>query len=256
MSLTALCTALPIILILRYFYTRDLHREPRAVLVRTFVFGVLTTLPAILIGIVLTAVEPGSPSITSAALYRAFLIAAIPEEALKLLVILSYSARRRCFDEPMDGLVYGITAALGLAALENAIYVLSGGWVTALLRAFTVVPMHAASGAILGNAVAQAQFGPSKQGVIGNGFLNAVVVHGLYNFGLIAIVLLAEQPDAPRGGNRQAVILGLLVLVAIVLIGEVIWTLRIARRLLSQQLAKDYVLGTAKSGDRSAMKRH
>jgi hypothetical protein len=91
--------------------------------------------------------------------------------------------------------------------------------------------------------------------VIGSGFLNAVVVHGLYNFGLIAIVLLAEQPDAPRGGNRQAVILGLLVLVAIVLIGEVIWTLRIARRLRSQQLAKDYVLGSAKSGDRSAMKR-
>lgn len=156
MCLTALCTVLPIILILRYFYTRDLHREPRAILMRTFVFGVLTTLPAILIGILLTAIEPGSPSITLAASDRAFLIAAIPEEALKLLVILSYSASRRCFGEPMDGLVYGITVALGLAALENAIYVLSGGWVTALLRAFTAVPMHAASGAILGNAVAQA----------------------------------------------------------------------------------------------------
>ncbi len=239
---TALCTALPIILILRYFYSRDLHREPRAVLARTFMYGLLSIVPAVLIGLGLSAVRPGSASIALAALYEAFVIAAIPEEGLVLLVIRGYSARQPSFDEPMDGLVFGVTAALGFAALENAIYALNGGWTTALVRAFTAVPMHAACGAILGNAVAQSEFDPAKRGAIRKGFLAAVTVHGLYDFGLIAVMLLADQPAVPGGDNRGGTMLGLLALVGIVLIGAVIWTLRTMRRLRSQQLATDRVL--------------
>lgn len=239
--LTALCTVLPVILLLRYFYTRDLHREPRAVLWKTFVLGILSILPAVLIGVILTVVKPRFSSIAWAALYEALLIAAIPEEALKFLVIRVYSARQRCFNEPMDGLVYGATAALGFAVLENAIYVLSGGWTVALMRAFTAVPMHAACGAILGNAVAQARFGPAKRSAVWNGFASAVALHGLYDFGLIAIVMLADQPGVPEGTSAGAQMLALLALAAVVLIGAVIWTLRSVRRLRSQQMVGDRV---------------
>jgi RsiW-degrading membrane proteinase PrsW (M82 family) len=239
--LTALCTVLPVILLLRYFYTRDLHREPRAVLWKTFVLGILSILPAVLLGVILTIVKPGFSSIAWAALYEALVIAAIPEEALKLLVIRAYSARQRCFNEPMDGLVYGATAALGFAMLENAIYVLNGGWTVALMRAFTAVPMHAACGAILGNAVAQARFGPAKRGAVRKGFCSAVALHGLYDFGLIGIVMIANQPGEPEGTGAGAQVLALLALAAAVLIGAVIWTLRTVRRLRSQQMVGDRV---------------
>ena len=42
---------------------------------------------------------------------------------VKFLIILFYCSRLDEFDEPMDGLVYGATAALGFAMAENFDYV-------------------------------------------------------------------------------------------------------------------------------------
>ncbi len=55
----------------------------------------------------------------------------------------------RCF------LVYGICAGCGFATLENILYVLSGGYVTALVRAFTAVPFHCVLAAITGIGIAK-----------------------------------------------------------------------------------------------------
>lgn len=244
--LTALFTVLPIAVILWYFYTRDVNREPRVVLVKTFLLGLLGILPLMPIAILFSALKPASLSITQAALYEAFLIAAIPEEAIKLLVIRGYSARNAHFDEPMDGIVYGVTAALGFAALENVFYVLEGGLHVALLRSFTAVPLHVVAGAILGNAVAQAKFGPARRGVLLNGFANAVALHGLYDFALMAVEGLAVQPEVPGGSNAAGSILGLIVLVLILLIGSFVWLLRTVRRLRSHQLAEEYVRRTTR----------
>jgi hypothetical protein len=66
-----------------------------------------------------------------AALYEALPLAALPEELMRLPVVGLYSASRSAFDEPMQGMVYGATAALGFPALENTWYIWQGGWTTA-----------------------------------------------------------------------------------------------------------------------------
>ena len=47
---------------------------------------------------------------------------ALPEETVKILVIVAVSARRRRFADPMDTVVYGAAAGLGFAAYENLAY--------------------------------------------------------------------------------------------------------------------------------------
>src|SRR6266702_4166583 len=48
---------------------------------------------------------------------------AVPEEILKVLVIVAISfVKRRTFAEPMDTVVYGAAAGLGFAAYENLAY--------------------------------------------------------------------------------------------------------------------------------------
>jgi RsiW-degrading membrane proteinase PrsW (M82 family) len=166
------------------------------------------------------------------ALFLSFILAALPEELSKLWVIGGYSARQESFDEPMDGLVYGSTAALGFAALENALYVFSGGWAVALVRAFTAVPMHAMTGAILGYGVSQARFGPRSSGVRFPAVIAAMLVHGGYNFFLFAANFTVAEGtlSASRALALTAGAGGVLLIAAI-------WTFRTVRRLRREQLS-------------------
>ena len=77
-------------------------------------------------------------------------VAAIPEEFVKLAILVGYNMRHHAFDEPMDGIVYGVVASLGFATLENMLFVFEGGISVAVSRAFTAVPLHAFVGAIMG----------------------------------------------------------------------------------------------------------
>jgi RsiW-degrading membrane proteinase PrsW (M82 family) len=47
-------------------------------------------------------------------------------------------------------LVYGICAGAGFACTENILYVFSGGYATAVVRAALSVPLHCTTGAIIG----------------------------------------------------------------------------------------------------------
>ena len=58
-------------------------------------------------------------------IFDSFIRAAFVEEFFKACVIIFYCTRKTAFDEPMDGVIYGIAASLGFAAYENIDYVLS-----------------------------------------------------------------------------------------------------------------------------------
>lgn len=60
-----------------------------------------------------------------------------PRGAVQFAVLYFYCRRLNDFDEPLDGIVYGVTASLGFATLENILYVVDGGFEVALVRAFT-----------------------------------------------------------------------------------------------------------------------
>ncbi|RJF86936.1 protease PrsW [Oleomonas cavernae] len=216
----------PSLLILRYFVKSDRFPEPTRAILGTFFLGVLIVIPVLVVALPLgAALEPRIGQPLALAGVQAFLLAAIPEEAFKLAVLLLYCRRHKAFDEPMDGLVYGVTASLGFATLENLLYVVGGGegWIgIAVLRAFTAVPGHAVLGAIMGFYVARARFEPERAGaMLWAAFLVPMALHGLYDFGLLGAALTEEA--------------GWIGLGLIVLIVEVVWALRLQRRLRREQ---------------------
>lgn len=184
---TIVGAVVPALLLMRYFYKRDLNPEPRGILVMTFVLGVLIVIPLTIVAFPMQWLARGVTNPLLSAAFYAFLCAAIPEESMKFLVITRYCARREAFDELMDGVVYGATASLGFAALENIMYVAHGGWPAALLRAFTAVPAHACFGAIMGYYVARARLGLSPASSRWKGLCLAVLLHGLYDLPLFAM---------------------------------------------------------------------
>ena len=165
-----------------------------------------------------------------AGLYCALFYAAVPEEFFKFLVVTRYSARNPAFDEPMDGVVYGATASLGFATLENILYVAQGGWIVAVARALTAVPCHACLGAILGYYVGQARFKGERKISAWLGLLVATLLHALYDFPLLAMRGLDNV------GGQLGLVLGLLVFFLAVFVFEIVWTLRIIRRLRREQV--------------------
>jgi protease PrsW len=87
---------------------------------------------------------------------------ALPEEAVKILVIVAVSARRRPFADPMDTVVYGAAAGLGFAAYENLAYLVQHAemWRSlAALRSVLTVPFHGALGVVAGAYLAIARSG-------------------------------------------------------------------------------------------------
>jgi protease PrsW len=88
--------------------------------------------------------------------------AAAPEEAVKILVIVGVSVRRRPFADPMDTVIYGAAAGLGFAAYENLAYLVQHAemWRSlAVLRSVLTVPFHGALGIIAGAYLAIARSG-------------------------------------------------------------------------------------------------
>jgi len=105
-------------------------------------------------------VAPDNPWIAQA-LHSVFGVA-LPEEAVKILVIFAVSTRRRPFADPMDTVVYGAAAGLGFAAYENLAYLVQHAemWrALAALRSVLTVPFHGALGVIAGAYLAIARSG-------------------------------------------------------------------------------------------------
>jgi RsiW-degrading membrane proteinase PrsW (M82 family) len=87
---------------------------------------------------------------------------ALPEEAVKILVIIAISTRRRPLADPMDTVVYGAAAGLGFAAYENLAYLVQHAEIwraLAALRSVLTVPFHGALGIIAGAYLAIARSG-------------------------------------------------------------------------------------------------
>lgn len=187
-AFVAVSAVVPSLLLLWYFHSRDAYPEPGRAIWLTFGLGVLSTIPTVLVVLPVTALlrDLTHPFYTGAS--RAFLAAAMPEEFFKFIVVSYYCARQHHFDEPVDGLVYGVAASLGFATLENVLYVAQGGLSVALLRGVTAVPAHATLGAIMGYYVGQAHANPaSRTGFLLKAWAAPTLCHGLYDFPLLAL---------------------------------------------------------------------
>jgi RsiW-degrading membrane proteinase PrsW (M82 family) len=167
------------------------HPEPMWLVGVTFALGAAAAFPAALLEVGLAHISPWlDPSLASlggrlVALPLAFLVftlvVGLVEEGAKLAAAL-FAARRREFDEPVDGIVYGVVSSLGFAAAENVRYFamsrLSAPAVIA--RCFMAVPAHMFFGALWGYALG-AQLVTRSRGRVALALLGAAAAHGLFD---------------------------------------------------------------------------
>ena len=178
----------PAIVWLWLFWRKDRwEREPKRLVVRIFLFGAVMAGPIFLIG--REIVVP--PNVIG----EFFVRVALVEEWFKILPVLYVALRRREFDEPMDGVIYGCAAGLGFAAAENTVYAIQAGSAHALLRAFTSTFMHIGLTGMVGYAIGLARFGRAYRTVVAvSAFCAAVTIHGGYNY-FLAVGALPTAPD-------------------------------------------------------------
>ena len=178
----------PAVALFLFFYVRDKYRrEPLGVMLVTFGLGAASLVPAAMTSLSLqklTGWHSGTPNLLHAFL-GAMLIVGVVEEGAKFIFVRFYAFHRPEFDEPYDGIMYSVMAALGFATLENIIYVFSNGAGAGVMRALLSVPSHAFDGVLMGYFLGEAKFARSDR--VGNwlsalGLGLAVTAHGLYDF--------------------------------------------------------------------------
>ncbi|MET1027783.1 MAG: PrsW family intramembrane metalloprotease [Dongiaceae bacterium] len=137
-------------------------------------------------------------SVPAGAFNDAFLMAAIPEEAAKFLLLMTIIRRHEDCDSGGDLFCSAVLIGLGFAAIENILY-LDGsgtGWLSVgALRSVLAVPGHAMFGIIMGYfaAVAQRETGRRRTRWQILALICPIIAHGLYDFPLMAFDMVAND---------------------------------------------------------------
>jgi len=180
-----LVTILPSILIVLFFVKSDRFKEPTKEIVKVFFLGILITIPAYFLNSYLSQIWYSTNA--SEGLISSFLTAAPVEEGLKLSVLYFFVYKMKDFNEPIDGIVYGVTVSLGFATLENIYYVYlladyfeTTSMTLAILRSFSAIPAHAVFGIFMGYFFMKYSF-IKKGDNLFLAFLVPYILHGCYN---------------------------------------------------------------------------
>ena len=180
-----LVAIVPVLIIILYVYFKDKYdKEPKRLLLISFLLGaivsiIITTIIYIGFDIILPLKDEFS---VPQQFIKAFLVVGLTEEFSKYIIVRFFNQPKKAFNEPFDGIMYAVMVSMGFAATENVFYVLEGGYITGILRAFTALPAHATFGILMGYFMGKAKF--SKNRIILNllGLLLAITFHGFYDF--------------------------------------------------------------------------
>jgi len=150
----------------------------------------LITIPAIGLELAIDYFFPYSKSTNFIVIILSSLLIVAPiEEVLKFFIVKEKIYHNKAFDEPIDGVVYAVVAALGFASLENILVIFSEGHNAIILRFATATLMHAITSGIVGYYLGLVKFGKNqrkysktkKRNFIIQGLVIASLLHGLYN---------------------------------------------------------------------------
>lgn len=182
---------IPAVILMVYIYRKDtLEKEPSALLGKLVLFGIVSTIPAVILESVGSSVLSGVFSTDSFpyALFMNFLVIGGAEEGSKFFFLKRKSWQSSDFNCQFDGVVYAVFVSLGFALLENILYVLQYGFSTAVARALLSVPGHACFGVFMG-----AYYGMAKRyenggcpqncrNCLRRSVLIPMLLHGIYDF--------------------------------------------------------------------------
>ncbi len=151
---------------------------------------------------------------------------ALTEESLKFGAAYLVALRAKVFDEPLDAIIYLVTAALGFSAAENMLFLLhpieQGNILQTILtgdlRFIGASLLHILASATIGVMLALAFYQPARVRRLAalGGVILAVMLHTLFNFfilgsgsgatfwiflviwlGIIVVLLMAERVKRP-----------------------------------------------------------
>lgn len=148
---------LPTIVLVAWIYRQDkVEKEPKGLLWKIFLFGVLSVIPAMILEIIFEEIL--LVFVEGYTLYYVilenFIGVALIEELCKRKAAKMAVWKHPAFNYKFDAIVYCVTSALGLATIENILYEMDADISTALTRAVLSVPSHATG---IQNAVADCQ---------------------------------------------------------------------------------------------------
>lgn len=192
---------IPGLLIIIYVYKKDkVEKEPVGLIIKIILLGVLSCFAAAYLEMFESQFLPQYPQGSlEYALTTSFCMAALVEEIVKFLAMKIGSWRYPGFNYRFDGIVYGVSAAVGFAIYENINYVAMYGLQTAIVRAFTAIPLHAFCGVFMGVIYSYSK----KAAILGNrgasigytllALLVPMLIHGTYD----TFAFLGEQGTIP-----------------------------------------------------------
>jgi len=176
------------------YLTDRYDREPVKLLVRLFVFGMLSAVPTIIVERFLSNVNLFTGLLSAA--WTAYIVAGFTEEFFKRLVVMRLAYYHYAFDEKLDGIIYCAYSALGFATIENIMYVLSGydaDPYIGLYRGILSVPAHMLFAITMGYYLSLAKFSPdeeSRQRFFVLSLVMPMLFHGTFNFILLSQIHL------------------------------------------------------------------
>lgn len=209
---------LPALLWLAFWLMEDrCDPEPKRYLFFCFVAGMAA------VPLVLPLERSLSPHLAGPQLLLAW---AVLEEGFKFGAAYMAALRFRVFDEPLDGVIYLVTAALGFSAMENVFFLLSPAQdgdllrtiVTGDLRFIGASLLHTLASATIGISLALSFFKSAAVRRVATltGVILAIALHTLFNFfilkagsdstfvvfliiwlGIVALLFTVEQVKQP-----------------------------------------------------------
>lgn len=209
---------LPSLLWLAFWLLEDsVHPEPKKYLFLTFVLGMFAVWPVLKAEELVVGYATGTMML---------LCWAFTEEIGKFLAGLLGGILWPVFDEPLDAVIYMVTAALGFSAMENSLFLLGSlqqgvlhGIISGDLRFIGATLLHTLSSATVGVCLALSYYksiGMRRLFAV-LGVVLATALHTLFNFfilgqggdqtfaiffciwlGIIAILLAVESIKAPK----------------------------------------------------------
>ncbi len=163
------------------------HPEPKGLLALTFIVGMASV-------ILIVPFEQNAREHFKDIPYLTVIWAAL-EEIIKYYVVVLVALKSRFIRHPLDYPIFFITAALGFAGMENALFLIhplsvndaTVGLLTGSLRFLGANLLHATSSGIIGIALGLAfyQGWASRKIHLLIGLLTAITLHSIFNFFII-----------------------------------------------------------------------
>lgn len=192
---------LPPLVWLLFYLHEDRHPEPKHLLLLTFIAGIISALAAVALEVGLFGRPMPEASwlpcglfcqfYPSALAILVFVLAgvALVEEYVKYLAVKFAVLSRPDFDEPVDAMIYMVTAALGFAAIENVLFLIPAleqsipvGIALTANRFLGANLLHVLASAIVGYFLARHFFSPWRKHAVAAGILLATALHTLFNY--------------------------------------------------------------------------